>query len=779
MSRFLFVVPPLTGHVNPTVSVARALQARGHDVAWVAHPGKVRPLLPAGARLFALPEVVEPELVTEVRAKANATRGAAALKFLWEEFLIPLARSMRPGIDAAVAEFAPDVLCVDQQAVAGGIVARMRGLRWATLATTSAGVTDPLASLPQVKRWLRELIAGLEREAGLPSAEAGELSPHAVIAFTTPALVPGEFPAHYHFVGPSISDRPEATEFPMAQLRRPCVLVSMGTVNAEASGRFYATTLAALRDQAYQVILVAPHELEAPKNFIVRSYVPQLALLPHVDAVVCHGGHNTTCEALAHGLPLVIAPIKDDQPIVADQVVAAGAGVRVKFGRVQPPALLDAVTRVMTDAGFRAAAHRIRDSFVAAGGAEAAATRIRGARMSYLMIALVLVFVMDAIRLRRHVGALHVLEPSDATPGHQVIAAPGVTVDDATTRAASAYARERGIDVLDLVPRDLPAIRAMSVAQLVDPPSYRRDRLGPGRTAGHAVMISESVAQRAQAAAPADVVEFVRLATRLKYYGPADVAIAPAEHARPVDLSRRFEILRTLLGPPATVAVGAAVVLWLLIGIGIWQRPIYGLAALVAWQLQPLIVLGFTSFRSPDLVPVTLFRLPIELWIFLRTVIGRHIPVEAGERRAGYERVIAGGHRAVLRATPRYVPDLRRARPRRAPAQSRSAAAQAGCVHARALPRLRSRVPESAAVDRRPRFLLQGFLRRARRIRYGVHLRIRRRALSRPRADGARCVTRAEAVARRGRRPRPLLRRRPRPVARHALRRPRSQRVDR
>ena len=283
---------------------------------------------------------------------------------------------MRPGIDAAVTEFAPDVVCVDQQAVAGGIVARQRALPWATLATTSAGVTDPLASLPQVKRWLRDLIGELEREAGLPPAELGELSPHLVLAFTTRALVPGEFPAHYRFVGPSISDRPETTEFPMASLTRPCVLVSMGTVNAEASGRFYDTTIAALRDQPYQVILVAPHALDAPANFLVRPYIPQLALLPHVDAVVCHGGHNTTCEALAHGLPLVIAPIKDDQPIVADQVVAAGAGIRVKFGRVQPPELLAAVTRVMTESSFRTAAARVRESFAAAGGADAAATHL-------------------------------------------------------------------------------------------------------------------------------------------------------------------------------------------------------------------------------------------------------------------------------------------------------------------------------------------------------------------------------------------------------------------
>jgi UDP:flavonoid glycosyltransferase YjiC (YdhE family) len=380
--KFLFVVPPLTGHVNPTISVARVLEARGHDVAWVAHPGKVRPLLPAGARLFSLPERVDADHAAAVRDKAATSRGAAALKFLWEDFLVPLARSMRPGIEAAVTEFAPDVMCVDQQTVAGGLVARARGIRWATLATTSAGISDPLVALPQVKRWFDDLIHTLELEAGLP--RAGELSPHLVLAFTTSALVPAPFPAHYRLVGPSIADRPETTAFPFEQLTRPCVLVSMGTVNADASGRFYGVVVEALADQPYRVILVAPPELvpRTPTNFIVRAYVPQLALLSRVDAVVCHGGHNTTCEALAHGLPLVIAPIKDDQPIVADQVVAAGAGIRIKFGRVQAPELRDAVARALTEPALRTAAVRVRASFMAAGGATTAATHLEalGAR---------------------------------------------------------------------------------------------------------------------------------------------------------------------------------------------------------------------------------------------------------------------------------------------------------------------------------------------------------------------------------------------------------------
>ena len=124
-----------------------------------------------------------------------------------------------------------------------------------------------------------------------------------------------------------------------------------------------------------QVILVAPPSSSPRRRTSsCARYVPQLALLPHVDAVVCHGGHNTTCEALAHGLPLVIAPIKDDQPIVAEQVVAAGAGLRVKFGRVRRRrAARRGRPRARRAARFARPPSACARSFAAAGGAAAAA----------------------------------------------------------------------------------------------------------------------------------------------------------------------------------------------------------------------------------------------------------------------------------------------------------------------------------------------------------------------------------------------------------------------
>jgi UDP:flavonoid glycosyltransferase YjiC (YdhE family) len=104
--------------------------------------------------------------------------------------------------------------------------------------------------------------------------------------------------------------------------------------------------------------------------------VPQLELLPHVDAVVSHAGHNTVVEALAHGLPQVVAPIRDDQPVVAQQIEAAGAGIRVRFGRLRAHELRDAVTAVLDVPSYRQAAERISRSFDRAGGAATAADRL-------------------------------------------------------------------------------------------------------------------------------------------------------------------------------------------------------------------------------------------------------------------------------------------------------------------------------------------------------------------------------------------------------------------
>lgn len=377
MSRILFVVPPFTGHINPTVATGAALLARGHSVAWAGPGHRVRPLLAEGATLYGAPDGIPANVAELAQDQGERVRGLASLKYLWEQVMLPLAHAMLPGVEAAVDHFQPNVLVVDQQALAGMLVARRRGLRWATSATTSAGITDPLELLPKVKEWKEALLAELLNQAGLPALAEADLSPHLVLITSTPALAgPGPWPPTYCFTGPTFGARPAGPPFPWEQLGpRPRVFVSLGTVSAKRGARLYAAVAQGLAPAVGQVILVAPPELvpDPPANLLVLPRVPQLALLPHVDAVVCHGGHNTVAESLAAGLPLVVCPIRDDQPVVAQQVVEAGCGLRLHFGRITGKGLAQAVTTVLGEEHYREAAVRVGASFHAAGGAEAAA----------------------------------------------------------------------------------------------------------------------------------------------------------------------------------------------------------------------------------------------------------------------------------------------------------------------------------------------------------------------------------------------------------------------
>jgi MGT family glycosyltransferase len=381
MARFLFVVPPLTGHINPTISVGRALEKRGHEIAWVGFPEPTAQLLPDGARLLPVFDSLPADVVNAIFAKFDGLRGASALKALWEDFLVPLARGMVPGVEAAVDSFRPDVLIVDQQALAGALVAQRRGLPWVTSATTSGEFNDPFAGIPRVREWVEGLLAGLQGEFAVPAQRRGtdlRFSDHLVLLYSSRELVGAqrEFPAHYAFVGPSIHERRERIPFDWSRLRdQRRILVSLGTVQSNRCERFFAAAVEAFCAADFQVIMIAPPQLigPVPEHILVCERVPQLALLEHVDAVLCHGGHNTVCESLARGLPLVVAPIRDDQPVVAEQVVAAGAGVRVSFGRIRPIDLRTAVQRVLDEPALREAARRIAASFVAAGGPERAA----------------------------------------------------------------------------------------------------------------------------------------------------------------------------------------------------------------------------------------------------------------------------------------------------------------------------------------------------------------------------------------------------------------------
>ncbi|MEM0962571.1 MAG: alpha/beta fold hydrolase [Bacteroidota bacterium] len=375
--RYLFVAPPLTGHINPMVSVAEASRAQGADIAWAGHPTALGRSVPPDHTLYPLDEPDQLSGTVASQALGSAV-GYQRYKHLIEDVYVPLAEAMVAGVAEATRVFRPDAIIADQYAYAGAIVAEQCGLPWVTSAPSGTSVIDNLASVPKVRAWRDDALAELASSHGVDRPIF--MSPTLALAYTLPDLVAGPLlDGPIEFVGPAFTHRSDAVAFPWDALDdRPLVFVTLGTVHSDAGDRFFREVLAAARDWDIQFVLVAPERFadEAPDHVIVRPYVPQIEILQRADAVVCHGGYNTTLEALAHGVPLVVAPIGDDQPTVAEAVVSAGVGVRLKFRRARAPQIRNAISEVLTVPSYRESAERLRQRIGASGGAQAAAALI-------------------------------------------------------------------------------------------------------------------------------------------------------------------------------------------------------------------------------------------------------------------------------------------------------------------------------------------------------------------------------------------------------------------
>jgi UDP:flavonoid glycosyltransferase YjiC (YdhE family) len=101
---------------------------------------------------------------------------------------------------------------------------------------------------------------------------------------------------------------------------------------------------------------------DLPPNVLAGARVPQDAVLPHADGVVCNGQPTAVLGAIAHGRPLAIVPSGSGTEELADACVRYGVAVVPK----RPDAADDvtlALDRLLASPSLRAAAQRLRARF--------------------------------------------------------------------------------------------------------------------------------------------------------------------------------------------------------------------------------------------------------------------------------------------------------------------------------------------------------------------------------------------------------------------------------
>ena len=109
-----------------------------------------------------------------------------------------------------------------------------------------------------------------------------------------------------------------------------------------------------------------------------EEFLPQTSVLPHVDAVITHGGNNTTTECMWFGKPMLALPIFWDQHDNAQRIAETGYGVRLPTYECADGRLAAALDHVLSDAPLRARCAAAGERLRRRPGTELAADLIEG-----------------------------------------------------------------------------------------------------------------------------------------------------------------------------------------------------------------------------------------------------------------------------------------------------------------------------------------------------------------------------------------------------------------
>lgn len=427
MSRILFTLTPVTGHVRPALPLARALVEEGHDV--VVYTGRKFAQAVSATGAKHAPIVQGRDLDDAALDAWSLEHGAPApgiRRLQWDvlHHFVETVPGFLADIDGLVAAERPDVIVTDNAFLAGAIAARRHDLpsvlfSVSPLAISSKdtapfglGLQPPRTGLDGLRYALldwftrrvvfRDAQAAAERvvaDAGQPVPDGfffdwAQTAVTRVLHTSVPSFEypRSDLPDNVELVGPFLPagiDRftPPAWWADVLEARatgRPVVLVTQGTVATDPE-RLLWPAIDALSDE--DVLVVATTEdLGYGANVRATPFVPFDRLLPLVDVMVTNGGFGGVQQALAAGVPVVVAGRTEDKAEVGARVVWSGVGLAIDTDKITDAttsqAVREGVRRVLDNPSFARRAGELAAEYAEYDGVARAAsvvTEVAGA----------------------------------------------------------------------------------------------------------------------------------------------------------------------------------------------------------------------------------------------------------------------------------------------------------------------------------------------------------------------------------------------------------------
>ncbi|WP_057491148.1 macrolide family glycosyltransferase [Streptococcus orisasini] len=384
MKRIIFMGVPAFGHTNPTLFVVQKLVENGHQVRYYTVSNFKESLEKLGAEVICYDEKMAYMTVEHVNQPThNQKNHFSALLAIVSEAI----EDIRNTYLEEIRVWQPDVIVGDSLALWASVIADNLDVPYVSYNTHFAfnEYTPTMLSDSSFKDnfkmllHLPEMMANYHKikRLGYPSKHVTDLAltrtDCPVIVTTSQNFQPAgaSFCETIHFVGPVIRESTAVWK----KSNRPLVYISLGTVNNQASD-FYRHCFTALGNKEFDVLLSVGAKTDInslgqiPQNFQVAHSFDQIAVLKSADVFLTHCGLNSTSEALYYEVPLLVFPQTIEQNMVAEQVLAAGAGFKLES--YAPTAIAQGIEEVLYHANYKKQASKVAQDFRASGGVEAA-----------------------------------------------------------------------------------------------------------------------------------------------------------------------------------------------------------------------------------------------------------------------------------------------------------------------------------------------------------------------------------------------------------------------
>ncbi len=417
-THFIFIATGTAGDVYPFIGLAKTFQAQGRKVTFIGsefHSDILRksglPFVSFGTREEYCQRYDNPDIWNPQKGFAALFTGfslpwrqiADALQALQtqercvviaHQIALPAAELVRESganIKIVGVCLAPSNLrtCYDPLNIGPWAVPKWLPMAWRRLLwrVIEAGLIDPIA-VAEVNA-LRTNVKGLalsrqNEECKHPPVKS-YLAHTAGVADLTVMLVPEWFAGPH----PDWPSPLQMASFPLYQLSpdaalpaalsnflnagdRPIVFTP-GTGHAHADAFFRAAIVASARLKRRAIFLTPLRtQIQAvlPDTIHWQPYVCLKALLPHVAAIVHHGGIGTTAEALRAGVPQLAVPFAWDQFDNGARIAALGVGNVLHAQKLTARRLEQALAAILTSSAMLTQCAHMAKEFAAHPGIE-------------------------------------------------------------------------------------------------------------------------------------------------------------------------------------------------------------------------------------------------------------------------------------------------------------------------------------------------------------------------------------------------------------------------